>query len=203
MKNVNRSDIELKSLRGDLARTFINELAELRIKVFYDYPYLYEGSVDYEKKYLETYFNCQTSVVIVACHEGKIIGASTALPLIYAEESLVTPWTDQGFNPREIFYYGESVLLYEYRGLGLGKAFFESREAAAKKVPEIKWGSFCAVVRPENHPLRPKNYRSLDTFWTQQGYEMNKNIQGHLTWPDRGEDKATIKEMQFWMKRLV
>jgi len=36
-----------------------DDLARLRIAVFQDFPYLYEGTVDYEKTYLQTYANAE------------------------------------------------------------------------------------------------------------------------------------------------
>jgi len=47
----------------------IPKLAELRIKVFHDFPYLYEGSLDYEKNYLKIYTESSRSGVLVDCHD--------------------------------------------------------------------------------------------------------------------------------------
>ena len=35
--------------------SYLEDLAQLRIKVFRAFPYLYDGSIDYEMSYLETY----------------------------------------------------------------------------------------------------------------------------------------------------
>ena len=59
-----------------------------------------------------------------------------------------------GHDVARVYYYGESVLLPGWRGRGIGVAFFAAREARARELG-FKVGTFCAVVRPDNHPLRP------------------------------------------------
>ena len=49
---------------GDID-AFLPELARLRIRVFREYPYLYEGSAAYEEKYLKTYANVPESVMVL------------------------------------------------------------------------------------------------------------------------------------------
>ena len=48
--------LRLERLSGDKLNQYIPELAELRIRVFRDFPYLYDGDLTYEEKYLQTYF---------------------------------------------------------------------------------------------------------------------------------------------------
>lgn len=60
--------LEIKTLTGqepELA-THIADLARLRIEIFREFPYLYDGDRDYEQKYLATYLNCPQSVVVLA-----------------------------------------------------------------------------------------------------------------------------------------
>lgn len=189
-------------LSGSEARAFVHELAELRVKVFWDFPYLYEGTLEYEKKYLETYFQAKYSFIFLVEDEGKIVGATTGIWAQEEEESFRKPFDERGFNPENLFYFGESVLLPEYRGRGIGKKFFEEREAYARSLPFIKALSFCAVVRPADHELRPKDYQPLDPFWRSQGFEMVPGMTTDYGWPDRGDNITTSKKMQFWMKKI-
>ncbi|HAO32021.1 MAG TPA: GNAT family N-acetyltransferase, partial [Candidatus Competibacteraceae bacterium] len=53
------------------------------------------------------------------------------------------PFVARGDDPRRIFYYGESVLLPDYRGLGLGKRFFEEREAHVRALGRFETVCFC------------------------------------------------------------
>lgn len=189
-------------LNGDQARSYIQELAELRLKVFFEFPYLYEGSLDYEKQYLETYFKAKHSFIFLVEDEGKIVGATTSIWAQEEEENFRKPFSSIGLNPEEVFYFGESVLLSEYRGLGIGKMFYDEREKFARSLGFIKYLSFCAVIREEGHPLRPKEYKPLDTFWTALGFIKKQGLTTKYEWIDRNESQASFKDMQFWIKDI-
>ena len=75
-----------------------------------------------------------------------------------------------GFDVASIFYCGESVLEPAYRGHGIGHRFFDLREAHARALGGFRSITFCAVVRPPDHPQRPAEYRPLDAFWRKRGY---------------------------------
>ena len=120
-------DIRIQRLSGEALIQYIPELARLRIEVFRDFPYLYDGDYEYEKKYLQTYIDCPESVIVLAFDGDKIIGASTAIPLKYETDDVKKPFIENGYAPDDVFYCGESVLNKAYRGLGIGVKFFEQR----------------------------------------------------------------------------
>ncbi len=189
-------------LTSSSAREFANELAELRLKVFWEFPYLYEGNPEYEKKYLETYFKAKHSFIFLVEDEKKIVGATTGIWAQEEEESFRRPFVAAGMDPESVFYFGESVLLNHYRGQGIGKKFFAEREAFARTLPFIKYLSFCAVVRPADHPLKPSDYEPLDSFWRNMGFEKNPGLLTQYEWKDRGEELQTKKNMQYWVKKI-
>lgn len=196
-----------RSLRGDEIGGYLRELAELRITVFREYPYLYDGSLDYELHYLDVYLRSPNSCVILALAQGeasespRIVGASTAIPLLEADPAFAAPFEQAGLDPTTVFYFGESVLRAEWRGHRLGHAFFDGREAAA-----LAWGArytaFCAVDRPANHPLRPSDYRPHDIFWTKRGYTRWPAVQVHFPWKDIDEATESSKTLTFWGRPL-
>jgi hypothetical protein len=57
-------------------------------------------------------------------------------------------------------------------------------------------------VRPNDHPLRPKDYRPLDAFWTKRGYAKVENLTTTFAWKEIDQASETPKLMQFWMKAL-
>jgi predicted amidohydrolase len=67
------------------------------------------------------------------------------------------PFVAAGEDIGRICYFGESVLARKYRGQGIGVRFFEGREAHARATG-FAVAAFCAVARPEEHPMRPKDY---------------------------------------------
>lgn len=192
---------EVRPLAGAELRAALGDLAQLRIKVFADFPYLYVGGAEYEESYLAE-FTASPDAVLVAAFDGKrIVGAATASPLVDQDDYIRAPFARHGIDPASVFYFGESVLLPEYRGQGIGHAFFDQREAVARA-----WGadhaSFCAVIRPSDHPARPAGYAPLDAFWTRRGYAPVPGLTGEFTWQEHGESGESPKPMQYWMRAL-
>lgn len=70
---------------GAAAVAVVEQLAALRLCVFREFPYLYEGNEAYERRYLQTYINAPRSLCLLVKDGDAIVGASTALPL--ADES--------------------------------------------------------------------------------------------------------------------
>lgn len=187
---------------GQAIEDVFDDLAHLRIAVFRSFPYLYEGSLAYEKAYLQTYTKTERSFLFAAYDGEQMIGATTCIPLEDETAEVRQPFEEADMDIRTIFYFGESILLPDYRGQGLGHRFFDEREAHARSFGTFQTACFCSVVRPETHPARPHDYRPLDEFWTKRGYHREPSLQSHMEWPDVGETTSTAKPMVYWLKAL-
>ena len=174
-------------------------LAALRIAVFREWPYLYEGTLAYEQNYLATYAASPDGLVVIARDGDDVVGASTAMPLAQHSDDVVPPLVAAGFAPERVCYFGESVLAPAYRGRGLGHAFFDEREDFAR-TRGFAVAAFCAVERPPE--LRPADYRPLDKFWTHRGFVKRPDITTTFSWRDVGEERESAKPMVFWIKEL-
>lgn len=193
--------LQLQVLSAGEIETFILELARLRIEVFREFPYLYQGSLEYEQRYLEKFLHLPQSTLVLVRDEGRVVGASTALPLSEAEAEFQEPFLRAGLDTGEWYYFGESVLERPYRGRGLGAEFFRQREARARALGYAST-TFCAVVRPDDHPRRPADYRPLDSFWERQGYRKRPDLIAHFSWQDLDETQESLKPMVFWVKNF-
>jgi GNAT superfamily N-acetyltransferase len=193
--------LRIQSLSGPEIGTHLDALAELRITVFRDWPYLYEGTREYEAQYLNVYLQCPRSLCVLVWDGSRCIGASTCLPLVDALPDMQAPFVKQGLDLSRIDYFGESVLLREYRGRGLGVMFFDEREAHARRLG-LSVCAFCAVQRDEQDPRRPPDYRGNDLFWAHRGYARFPQMQSQFSWPDIGQAQQTQKRMTFWMREL-
>lgn len=194
--------MHIQSYTGTAAHPFLPDLARLRVSVFRDFPYLYDGSMENEQDYLRTFLDTPDSVIVVAFDGDKVVGVSTGKPMEHETESIRKPWRDHGFDPGRIFYYGESVLDKNYRGSGIGVRFFEERERWARSLNRFDYAAFCAVVRPEDHPLRPAGYHPLDDFWKKRGFAKSRDLVCYIRWQDVGETAETEKALRFWWKRI-
>ena len=193
--------LSIASLDGDAMRARLDDLARLRIEVFRAWPYLYKGSLDYERSYLSRYAEARTGTLIVAEMDGQIVGASTGLGLDEEDDFVQEPFLAAGLDMNRIFYFGESVLQAPYRGQGTGVRFFEEREAAARH-HGYESCVFCVVLRPDDHPARPKDYVPLDGFWSRRGYQKRPDLVSKFSWRDIGERDESEKPMVYWMKTL-
>lgn len=194
-------NISVRSFIGGAALAYIEDLARLRIQVFRDFPYLYDGNMEYEERYLHTFLGAPDSVLVIAFDGPRVIGASSGLPLAAETSNLQSPFLENEYAIDRIFYYGESVLQKAYRGQGVGVRFFEERERWARGLERFDWLTFCGVIRPEDHPQRPREYVPLDSFWRNRGF-IPTNLIGYISWQDLGETIETAKPLRFWMKNL-
>ena len=190
-----------QSLTGDALKAVLPDLARLRMAVFREWPYLYDGSLPYEEQYLATFAAAPGAVCIVARDGDRIVGASTGSPMKEADAEFQAPFSEAGYDIGEVFYCGESVLLPEYRGSGAGHAFFDGREAHARKLGGFKITTFCRVLRSEFHPLKPADYRPLDGFWKKRGYRQTE-LEARYAWKDIDRKGETVKHLQFWIREL-
>jgi GNAT superfamily N-acetyltransferase len=194
--------IKIKSFVGSEAYQFKHDLAKLRIKVFREYPYLYDGTLEYEERYLETFLNAKNSIIAIAFDQQKIVGASTGVPLEFEPKEVQEPWIENNHDLNKIFYFSESVLLENYRGMGIGVKFFEAREAWAKSLGMFNTLTFCGVVREEDHPGKPSNYEPLNKFWEKRGFTKLHNYVCQMAWKEIDETKESPKTLQFWHKEI-
>ncbi len=196
-----RAMIEIVRLTGSGILSCLEDLANLRIKVFREFPYLYDGSIGYERDYLASYAECPESVVVLATDGDKIVGASTGLPLVVADPGFRKPFEGAGARMDEIFYFGESVLEKSARGQGIGHRFFDERENHAVALG-FRVATFCSVVRPEDHPRKPAGYRTHDAFWSKRGYEKQPDLVAELAWREIGDRQDVMNRLAFWTKKL-
>lgn len=191
--------IRVERRTGDGLRALIGDLARLRIAVFREWPYLYDGDLAYEERYLDTYARADRAFVAVAFAGDRAVGAATAIPLDDADPVFAEPFRACGFDTRGIAYFGESVLEPAWRGRGIGHRFFDEREAWATATG-LPVTTFCAVERAENDPRRPPGYRPLDPFWTARGYLRRDDLACELRWRDLDEAGERAHRMVFRLR---
>lgn len=191
----------VRPLTGAALESALGDVARLRIEVFRAWPYLYDGDLEYERKYLQSYRDSDTAIVVGAFDGDRLIGASTGAPLTEHADDFAAAFEGTGLDLSQIFYCAESVLLPDYRGQGVGHKFFDLREAHARALSFSKC-AFCGVQRAAGHPMRPESYRPLDAFWRARGYEPLPGAVAQFSWKDIGEEGESLKPLQFWVRDL-
>lgn len=192
--------ISTKKCFGSELTPYRDDLARLRMTVFREWPYLYEGTYEYEKNYLAAYLQNSDSLSYLVFDDDQLVGATTAIPGEASDEAFRGPLEKHDLNPSDLLYLGESLLLPKYRGLGMGHRYFDIREEHARKLG-LKKTYFCSVIREHNHPLKPKNARELTPFWKQRGYLPLEDAVVYYQWLDRGQKKEDKKGLQVWLRK--
>ena len=93
--------LRVERFSGKGLEKYVDELARLRIEVFREFPYLYEGTLDYEQKYIRTYIGVPDSVIVIAFDGERVIGASTGLPLEAETDEVKKPFLDHSYDPKK------------------------------------------------------------------------------------------------------
>lgn len=195
--------LAVERLTGAAVDAQLDALAALRIAVFREFPYLYQGTLAYEREYIRGFASSARNTLVVARAGERVVGAATASPVLDREADSCGPaLRGLGYDLKDVYYFGESVLLPEFRGQGIGNAFFTQREASAREFG-FSVTAFCAVDRPYDHPARPADYAPHDAFWVRRGYLRRADAVATFRWLDLGDSEETDKPMVFWTKELT
>lgn len=194
--------ITVRALTGAALAEALPEVARLRIAVFRDWPYLYDGDLAYEEQYLQVYRDAPKAVVVGAYDGTRLVGVATGAPLRDHATEFAAPLAGSGVALEDCYYCAESVLLPQARGQGIGHRFFDLREAQARGLG-YRDMIFASVLRPDEHPLRPAKARAHDAFWRGRGYAPLPGAVASFFWRDIGEPAETAHPLQIWHRRLT
>lgn len=193
--------IRVEPLTGPALEAALDDVARLRIEVFRAFPYLYDGDMAYERRYVASYRDSPGAILVGAFDGARLVGAATGTPLADHADAFAQAFRGTGIGLDRVFYCAESVLLEPWRGQGIGHRFFDLREAHARALG-FAHSAFCAVIRPPDHPARPAGYSPLDAFWTARGYQPLPGVEAEFFWKDIDAPEETPKRLQFWMRAL-
>ncbi len=99
--------VSVRALTGADLEAALDGVAALRISVFRDWPYLYDGSLEYERAYLQTYRDSPGALLVGAFAGDRLVGASTSTPMEDHAEAFAEPLKKIGL-PVERILYGRS-----------------------------------------------------------------------------------------------
>lgn len=199
--------ISFIKLNGSEIKSYLDRLGILRISVFREYPYLYEGTLEYERAYLAPLSESMDSLVVLVIDGDSIVGFSSATPLSSTHKELQIPFYNHNIEIGRILYLGELVLLPDYRRKGLGRRLMQENIQYAIDKQRFDSLALCAVDR-SNYPINPPSgYRSSDSLWRLAGFvrageDGTPLIEATFSWRVVGETEESEHPMTFWTRSL-
>jgi hypothetical protein len=172
------------------------------MEVLKEFPYMQADNTEADMQYFKTLSQSKDSIAVLVFDGPKIIGVTSGLPLEENLEVLQKPFLKNQLAPSDFYYFGVCALLKPYRGRGIAHHFFDIREEHAKHLKRFNKICLSNVLRPKNHPQKPKDYVSLENFWKKRGYIERQELIGHLPWRDAEEKHPSPKSLVFWIKEI-
>lgn len=180
-------------------RAHSDNLANLNLTIFREYPYLYSGRLEDELRSLSHYADHGSVLVALDC--GTIVGAITGMPLDQESLDFTQALRGVGRDPVQYYYIGEIMVQAPYRGSGLGTGMLERFEQQIRQAASFTHACCVTVVRPDNHPLRPTGFRPMEPFCYRQGYLPVQGAVAEVVW-QQIDGTTPRNRLQYWEKPL-
>ena len=189
--------------QGTASLTNIEQLGIFRVEQFRVFPYLYSGTLNDEREYLKSHLDDPDFVLAVAKDDEKTVAVSSAKPLsgdLELEALSKEQFQQRGWNVRDFYYFGEMIVLPEYRHLGIASNLLEMQYAIAAKNGYHKF-CFLAVKREMDDPRRPKEHTDSAEIFAKLGYT-HTDMFVTFSWPTilaDGTVQKTENRLDFWL----
>lgn len=197
-----REAITERLLTGPTIAGGIDDMATLRLDIFLEYPYLYQGRREDELQYLNTYAEAPDACVILAYDGLAAVGAATGMPLVHEDAKMLEAFAGAPFPLDGIYYVGELLFRPAYRNGGLGRALLVRLENHLRSLGSYRTLTCATVERPDDHPLRPHDHIPITRFLARTGFVRLPGVATHFVWRET-DGVERDHPMQFWIKDLM
>lgn len=203
----NNNSYSIKLLTKEEVTPLLPFVANLRINIFREYPYLYEGNFKEEMDDLEHCAKLPKNALAIAYHEDTPVGFLYGIPLVefapHFENSVLDLFKEKNLEPESCYYFADIIILPEHRGNNLSKKLFDALEMYAQE-QGYRSASFITESH-ESHPLKPINYKSLDPLWNSLQYKKT-DLTSYGSWLTHQPDGSITRQRHsadIWFKHLT
>ena len=184
-------EITEQLLTGAAIADVLDDLATLRLDIFREYPYLYEGRREDELNYLSTYAKTPDACVILAYDGSAVIGSATGMPLIQEDAQLRDAFAGTALPLDEVYYVGELLFRPGYRNSGLGRKLLDHLESQIRSFGSYHMLTCATVERSEDHSLCPRDYIPITRFLARTGFVRLSGVTTSFMWRETDGVKRT------------
>jgi len=193
-------NVTFEVLKGSQIKSIEKSFADLRITIFREYPYLYEGDLSTEKHYFDMFGD--NTICITAKDGAAIIGISIGTPLQEVLKRFLEPLTEAHINVKRMFYLADLLVLKSYRGQRIGHALYELFEKEVQKTGQFSTIIVREISKSPDDPKKPSDYHSLDFFWNKRGFKKIDGISQQDKWKAIGDEDISLHTMIYQVKNL-
>ena len=196
-----KENISIRTFRGELISPFLQDITDLCITIYKEYPYCYEGTKEEYFPFIE-YYAHDNGIACLLFDGNHPVGVAIGMPISEMREKYKAPFhhARPHENFEEIFYLGEILLLKDYRCRGLGTEMYLEFERSVKENKNFKKICFCKIDESNQTNLEPENYKPLDGFWEKNGFDRCDDITVIVNWQNVGEVDESPHKLVYWLK---
>jgi hypothetical protein len=201
MKTENQK-LKIKVLTGPEARCHFEQITEMRLRNFKEYPYLYKGNKEYEWEYLNnSYFSSPSAQILLVLEEDKIVGFANTITLTEEVEHFKKPFIENCLNTDDYLYIGEVFLDPEYRCRSL---FYNIARWIAQRAVDGKYKNMLcySVLREDTDPRRPGVFRPVEDLWKKLGFSLEPALTVKYSWPQVDTDQEEENTLAAWVRKI-
>ncbi len=192
--------IQFEVLKGAQIKSIEQSFANLRIAIFREYPYLYEGDLATEKQYFDMFGG--NTICIIAKDASTVVGVIIGTPLQEIFDQFLKPLIEADISVEKMFYLADLLVLKSYRGKRIGHSLYELFEKEVQKTEQFTNILIREIFKSPDDPKKPSAYYSLDPFWDKRGFKKMEGISQQDQWKAIGDEDISLHTMVYRMKKL-
>jgi len=202
-----KMNINIQTYSGESLAVEIGILANFRLRYFREFPYLYVGTEEGERKHIAEYITNPTARLIITREGERIVGVAIGTMLFTETEILRQagePLRQLGIVPEQCYYFGEMILVPEERSKGIGKQMLEALENAGQEQGAARF-CFLSVARESNDVRRPAGHVDSDTIFRKFGFEKT-DVFVTFEWKTAQSDGSIAKvanRLDLWIDKML
>lgn len=178
-------------------------MAQMRVKEYAEYPYLYDGDMQEELQYVQWFSTLKHSAMAIAFYNDEPVGFIAGTALTSFDEHFKGScdlFSSAGFDPETYYYFSDAIVMPEHRNKLL---LNEMAQAVEEHAQILGYTAGCFVCESHaSHLLKPKEYKELDPLFKRQGYAKTDMVISYswLTRQADGTTKVQTHAMNYWIK---
>jgi len=185
--------VEYQLVQGSDMEQYVNDMIRLRLTVFRESPYFYDGTEGEERAYLEQHLHSEKGLFLIAKTGDHVIGMLSGTPM-KDRDDYAYPYVKNAIPTDSIFCLGELVVEQSDHREQIGLNLYQLFEEHVRSLGSYDTISECVVL----HPIAGEGKSIL----MQVGGSKCPNLVYHCFWKEIDQEVSTDHVMEYWSKQL-